>query len=140
MKAGILTSISFAALLVLAVGCSKNKDLYGHWEGTRDWKTVGAVDENWGRTIAAIDVDLNADGTFVVRDMSLPYEGEWVDKGDHVDLTVLTVLRQPIAKQKDDIQKRASDFTLRYSEGKLYFKTPTDTTEIELKKKPKPQM
>ncbi len=140
MKTGIVSSISLAAVFLLAcgttIGCGTDEKLFGHWEGDRGWKSLGIENEQAARGLAAINLDLKADGTFVVTDFGIPFEGNWVQTGSGVDLRVLAVLKRSIEIQPDSVKKQAV-FTVRYSEGKIFFKNATDSGEFELKKQAK---
>ena len=136
MKAGIVVSISLGCALILA-GCSRNSDLYGKWEGDRDWKALKLDSEAVARAVAAVNLDLKTDDTFVLIDGGVPFEGNWTQSGNDIHLEVVKILNRPLEGQSDQV-KKASTFALRLEKGRLYYKSPTDTNEIELEKKPKP--
>lgn len=136
MKAGIIVSISLGCALILA-GCSRNADLYGKWEGDRDWKSLKLDSEAVARAVAAVNLDLKTDDTFVLIDGGVPFEGNWTQSGNEIRLDVVKILNRPLESQSDEV-KKASAFSVRFDKGKLFYKSPSDSGEIELEKKPKP--
>ena len=143
MKAGIVTSISVAFILILVVfavlpsSCQTNRDLYGLWQGQRNWKKLNLDNEAIARALAAVDLELSANGSFVLHDNSINYNGRWVQSGDSIDLRVETIMNRPLELQTESTQKQ-SVFSLRFSKGSLFFKDTSDHKEIELKKKAQP--
>jgi hypothetical protein len=111
--------------------------MIGYWEGDRDWKQMGSASEAVARAVAAINLNLKADGTFVLQDGGIDFSGEWVASGNKIDLQVMTILNRPLAQQGEET-KKAAVFSVRYENKAMFFKSIADAKEIELKKKTKP--
>ena len=88
------------------------------------------------RHLAAIDLELSADGSFKLRDVA-NYGGSWVQTGSGVDLRVETILNRPIEQQQESVQK-SFKFDVRVENGRMFYKNLGDTQELELKKELKP--
>ena len=142
MKAGIVISISAACLFLVAtlggLACGPDRNLIGHWEGNRDWHKMDGITEEASRAFAAVNLDFRSDGTFLVVDGGVPFEGSWSQSGVNLDLRTETVMNKPLTQQPDAVQKQTA-FTIRYQNGHLFFRTMADLVDIELKKKTKPQ-
>ena len=132
MKAGIGISISVGLALILA-GCGHGTTLSGMWKGDRDWKALGLDSEAVARAIAAVNLNLKSDGSFVLQDGGIPYTGSWTQSGSDVNLKVETILNRPVVLQQESIQMQ-TDFKLHVVGGRIFFKSPADTKEFELKK------
>lgn len=126
----------FIALPLALCACGRDQNLYGHWEGDRDWRTLGQPSEEVARALAAINLDLKSDDSFVLTDGGVPFTGTWYQTGDGIALQVQTILNRPLEIQSENT-KKAADFTVRYASGNLYFRSTADKVEIELKKKTK---
>jgi hypothetical protein len=122
---------------IIPTSCKTNRDLVGLWQGQRNWKESNLDNEAIARALAAIDLDLKANGSFILHDNSINYNGSWVQSGESVDLRVDTIMNRPLERQPDSTQKQ-SVFSIRARQGSLYFKDTTDREEIELKKKAQP--
>lgn len=124
--------------MLMAIACAgPDQNLYGKWEGDRDWKRINAATEEAARAFAAVNLTLKADRSFLLQDGGIPFEGSWIQSGETIELRVETILNRPLEQQQESTKKQA-EFKVRYKDGKLYFKSPADSNEIELKKKAKP--
>lgn len=94
----------------LLSGCAgPDRRLVGEWRGSRPSTGMQSPDDRLVRNITAVKLKLQRDGRFLLTDGGFPYEGQWSRSGDALDLKVITVLNQPLAKQ-GSMMKRAADF------------------------------
>jgi hypothetical protein len=136
LSGGIGRSISFAVVILL-VGCQQNESLYGTWQGDRDWKTINTTNEAAARALAAVDLVIKADGTFLLTDGGMPFGGKWRRSGDSIELIVETFMNADILKQTKDVQDAAS-FEVELQGDKLRYRPKDAKDWLELTKKPKP--
>ena len=111
--------------------------MVGHYEGNRDWRKLNAVSEIAARGAMGVDLDLKADGAFLLKEFGIPYEGTWNAGSDSLDLHVETVAGKPLERQPEAMQKYAS-FSVKVKDGAIVFTSPANGDEILLQKKPKP--
>jgi len=125
--------LAFILVLGSLTACGKDRNLYGTWKGARDWRSLNLDSEEVARALAAVDLELKGTGAFTLNDGSVKFDGNWIQSGDTIELRVESILNRPLEQQSDAVKKSA-DFVVRYQGGKMFFKNPTDTMEIELKK------
>ncbi len=129
MKAAILLSISAAII----VGCAPSPDIYGHWEGNRDWKALGTADENVARALAAVNLDLKPYGNFVLTEGGVPFEGTFVVSGSEIRLDVKTILRKPISVQPSATQQAAL-YEVKFENGSILLRAEKDRDWLKMTK------
>ena len=98
---------------------------------------MGLTDERVARALAAVNLDLKADGTFLLTDGGMPFEGNWTASGDTVNLKVTMFMNRNLERQSEDVQKQAI-FSVRKEKGQLIFSRGTSSETIVLKKKAQP--
>ena len=82
---------------------------------------MGTQSEEVSRALAGVMLELRPNGTFLLQDGGIPFEGNYVVAGPEIRFDVLQIMNRPVGIQPEQTQNTAS-FTAEVKEGKIYFR------------------
>jgi hypothetical protein len=95
---------------------------------------MGTQNEEVSRALAGVILELRPNGTFLLQDGGIPFEGTYVATDREIKFDVLQIMNRPVGIQPDSTQK-SSAFTAEVKTDAIYFRAVGETDPVILKPK-----
>ena len=98
---------------------------------------MGTQNEEVAHALAGVVLELKPNGTFVIQDGGIPFEGTYVVSDKSIRFDVLQIMNRPVGVQPETTQKSAS-FTAEVKDGKIFFRAAGEKEAVVLVPKAAP--
>lgn len=125
---------------LMSMSCAgRDAEWYGTWEGTMDLANPSIEDDAVKRTVNAVRLKINPDGTFSLVRGGMPSTGEHVLNDDVATLRIKKFMNRPIEELGDGAVKMNKELKVKMQDGGtllLYDSFYGDPVELKMRSQP----